>query len=56
MGEGTGLGLPTVNQIVEQHKGYVKVQSRIGEVTCVIVGIPIKVRSLMLLLFDNLSI
>lgn len=39
--QGTGLGLPIVKQIFEQHNGYLKLQSKVGEGTRVIVGIPI---------------
>ena len=31
VGEGTGLGLDTVNRIVRQHRGQVRVESRPGE-------------------------
>src|SRR5262249_45391078 len=32
---GTGLGLPTVKQIVEQHGGAVSIESEVGRGTCV---------------------
>lgn len=31
VGEGTGLGLDTVNRIIRQHRGQVRVESRPGE-------------------------
>jgi signal transduction histidine kinase len=39
-GKGTGLGLDIVSQIVRQHKGYLKVESKPGE-TRFIVSLPI---------------
>lgn len=37
---GTGLGLPTVKQIVNQHGGTIAVDSTLGEGTCVTVRLP----------------
>lgn len=39
-GKGTGLGLPIVKQIVEKHRGYLKLDSIIGKYTNFIIGIP----------------
>jgi PAS domain S-box-containing protein len=38
---GTGLGLPTVRQIVEQHGGTVKIASEVGHGTSVLVTLPV---------------
>jgi signal transduction histidine kinase len=38
---GTGLGLPTVKQIVEQHGGVVEISSEVGKGTRVIVRLPL---------------
>lgn len=40
-GKGTGLGMPIVKQIADQHNGYIKLHSVVGEGTEVIIGIPI---------------
>lgn len=40
-GEGTGLGLPIVKSIVEEHGGEVKFRSRIGEGTTFTVFLPV---------------
>lgn len=40
VGKGTGLGLSTVFGIVEQHGGWVTVESNVGEGTCFTVWIP----------------
>ena len=37
---GTGLGLPTVRQIVEQHGGSVEIASEVGHGTSVLVTLP----------------
>jgi signal transduction histidine kinase len=37
---GTGLGLPTVKQIVEQHGGTVVITSELGKGTRVVVRLP----------------
>ena len=39
-GEGTGLGLPTVYQIIEQHKGDVQVVSKVGQGTTFRIFLP----------------
>jgi PAS domain S-box-containing protein len=40
-GLGTGLGLPIVKSIVEQHKGTLKLQSQVGVGTEIIIGMPV---------------
>lgn len=40
-GEGTGLGLALVEQIVTSHKGYVFAESQPGEGSCFHVGLPV---------------
>ena len=40
-GKGTGLGLPIVKQIVDSHKGYLKIDSEKGKGTCVTIGLPV---------------
>jgi PAS domain S-box-containing protein len=40
VGKGTGLGLSTVRSIVDQHKGFVTVSSRLGEGSCFSVHLP----------------
>jgi PAS domain S-box-containing protein len=37
---GTGLGLPTVKQIVEQHGGAIEIASTVGRGTCALVTLP----------------
>lgn len=40
MGEGTGLGLSVSHGIIEKHKGYINVKSKIGEGTIFTIGLP----------------
>jgi len=40
-GQGTGLGLPIVKDIVELHKGYLKIDSKVGKGTTITVGLPV---------------
>jgi PAS domain S-box-containing protein len=40
-GQGTGLGLPIVKDIVELHKEYIKLESKIGVGTEITIGIPV---------------
>jgi len=37
---GTGLGLSTVKKIVEAHRGDIRIESKIGKGTTVVVGLP----------------
>lgn len=39
---GVGLGLPTVRQIMEQHKGGIDISSQIGQGTSVLVWLPMR--------------
>ena len=39
-GEGTGLGLAVSAGIVEQHKGTIQVESRVGEGTTFVIRLP----------------
>ena len=40
-GKGTGLGLPIVEQIVEQHRGRLALESEVGRGTAVIISLPV---------------
>lgn len=40
IGPGTGLGLPIVKKIVEEHQGFIEIESHPGEGTCVILFLP----------------
>jgi signal transduction histidine kinase len=42
-GSGVGLGLPTVKQIIDRHRGQIEVVSRIGEGTSVAIWLPLAV-------------
>lgn len=42
VGEGTGLGLSIVYSIIEAHKGNIKVDTKVGKGTEMIINIPIK--------------
>ena len=37
---GAGLGLAIVNRVVETHRGRVKIKSRVGEGTAVVIQLP----------------
>ncbi|NJN53748.1 MAG: PAS domain-containing protein [Anaerolineae bacterium] len=39
---GTGVGLAICRRIVERHNGYIRVQSKLGEGSTFIVGLPVK--------------
>ncbi|MBN2413113.1 PAS domain S-box protein [candidate division KSB1 bacterium] len=41
VGKGTGLGLPIVKNILEQHKGYIRVNGNDKQGTTIIIGIPV---------------
>lgn len=41
-GKGTGLGMHIVKQIVEQHKGSIRIESEPGKGTTMILGFPVK--------------
>ncbi|MGY8825540.1 MAG: sensor histidine kinase [Candidatus Latescibacterota bacterium] len=41
IGAGTGLGLSICHQIVEDHKGHIEVESRLGEGTTFRIFLPI---------------
>jgi len=39
-GQGTGLGLPIVKKIIEQHRGTLELESEVGKGTTIEIGIP----------------
>jgi signal transduction histidine kinase len=41
-GKGTGLGMYIVKQVVDQHKGYIHIDSKVGAGTTVTIGLPAK--------------
>lgn len=40
-GQGTGLGLPIVRDIIDKHKGFINLESKIGAGTSIKIGLPI---------------
>jgi signal transduction histidine kinase len=40
--KGTGLGLAIVGRIIETHRGYVRIKSRIGHGTSIVITLPLK--------------
>jgi signal transduction histidine kinase len=42
-GSGVGLGLPTVKQIIDRHRGEIEITSRVGEGTTVTIWLPLAV-------------
>ncbi len=40
-GKGTGLGLPIVKNILDEHNGYIKLDSKVNEGTTITIGFPI---------------
>ncbi len=41
-GKGTGLGMYIVKQVVDQHKGYIHLDSKVGTGTTITIGIPVR--------------
>jgi PAS domain S-box-containing protein len=41
-GKGTGLGMYIVKQVVDQHKGYIRLDSKVGIGTTITIGLPVK--------------
>ena len=41
VGQGTGLGLPIAYGIMQEHGGWIDVQSRLGEGSCFSVFVPL---------------
>jgi signal transduction histidine kinase len=44
-GHGTGLGLAIVKRVMEEHRGTVKVESKVGVGTMVVLSLPAEARS-----------
>ena len=40
--KGTGLGLAIVNRIIETHRGIIRIKSRLGHGTAIVISLPVK--------------